>query len=242
MKVYVATIAWRSLHPKHVFCLMTLLSRPGLLWGPVAGDALVERSRGRCATDFLLRSEADVLVSIDTDISFSPDDVLTIARQAHEAQAIVGGVYMARAKAHGQPTTVFEMDRRYDFALTDPDTVAPVPVRWVAGGFMAVPRSVFETLAKTLPLCDRDTALEQYPFYLPFAIEGEHGPSMLSEDFALCERARQAGFPIMVNTGVRLEHIGETEFRLEDMLSKHDTPEQPMAITRSRQGFTVEHE
>lgn len=243
MKVYVATIAWRSLHPTHVFSLIELLTRPGLLWGPVCGDALVERSRGRAATDFLLRSDADVLVSIDTDIVFRPEDVLAIAKQAVERQAIVGGVYMTRGRAGGIPTSTLALDQRYDFALTDtPEVVDPVPAKYVAGGFMAVPRVVFETLAKELPLCHQGIALEHYPFYLPFVVEEEGGPSLLSEDYALCERARMAGFPILVNPGVRLGHVGEETFWLEEMLSRHDTPQQSMAITRSLRGFEVEHE
>lgn len=43
MKAYIATIAGRSLHPTHVFSLIDTLTRDGLLWGPVVGDALVDR-------------------------------------------------------------------------------------------------------------------------------------------------------------------------------------------------------
>lgn len=242
MKVYVASIAWRSFHPTHVFCLIELLSRPGLLWGPTVGDALVERSRGRAATDFLLRSDADVLLSIDSDIAFRPEDALAICAQAQDLQAIVAGIYMTRSRRGGIPTSTLELDRRYDFALTDPATTAPVPIKYAAGGFMAVPRVVFETLSADLPLCHANSALEHYPFYLPFVVEGEDGPELLSEDYALCERARRADFPILANPAVRLGHVGEETFTLEDMLSTHDTPTQPMAITRSAQGYTVEHQ
>lgn len=242
MKTFVASIAWRSFHPTHVFCLMDLLSRPGLLWGPVAGDALVERSRGRAATNFLLHSDADVLLSIDSDISFRPEDALAISAQANETKGIVGGVYMTRSRAGGIPTSTLIRNHRYDFALTDdPHRGALEPIRYVAGGFMAVHRSVFETLAADLPLCHRGTALEHYPFYLPFVVEGEDGPELLSEDYALCERAARAGFPIHVNTAVRLGHVGEETFTLEDMLQREAAPVQPMAITRTERGYVVEH-
>lgn len=242
MKTYVASIAWRSFHPTHVFCLLELLAHPGLMWGPIVGDALVERSRGRAATDFLLRSEADVLVSVDSDVIFKSADLLAIAAQAHEKQAIVGGVYMTRGRAGGIPTSTLELDRRYDFALGDPKAAELQPINYVAGGFMAVPRAVFETLAKDLPLCHRNTALEHYPFYLPFVVDGEDGPELLSEDYALCARARAVGYPVLANTAVRLGHVGEETFALEDMLSRHDTPTQPLAITRTASGYTVEHE
>lgn len=242
MKAVVASIAWRSYHPTHVMCLIDLLSRPGLLWGPVAGDALVERSRGRAATSFLLHSDADVLLSIDSDISFRPDDALAICEQAHARQAIVAGVYMTRARAGGIPTSTLELGRRYDFALTDdPGSAELQPIRYAAGGFMAVPRAVFEALAADLPLCHKETALEHYPFYLPFVVEGESGPELLSEDYALCERARRAGFEILANPGVRLGHVGETTYVLEDLLNPYDTPTQPLALTRTARGYTVEH-
>lgn len=242
-KTVIATIAWRSLHPTHVFCLIQLLSRPGLLWGPVVGDALVERSRGRAATGFLLYAppEADVLVSIDTDIEFNPDDVETIADQARETKGIVGGVYMTRGRAGGIPTSTLLRDHRYLFDIGDPREAALQPIRYVAGGFMAVHRSVFETLAADLPLTHRGTAIEHYPFYLPFVVEGEDGPELLSEDYALCERAARAGFPIAVNTRVRLGHVGEETFRLEEMLRDHDAPTQPLALTRTGgQGYRIE--
>lgn len=242
VKVYVATIAWRSLHPSHVFSLIDLLSRPGLLWGPVAGDALVERSRGRCATDFLLRSDADVLLSVDTDVVFRTDDALAICEQAMDtATPIVAGVYMTRGRQGGRPTSTLAMDVRYDFALTDPATTVPVPIKYAAGGFMAVHRRVFEALAADLPLCHRGNALEHYPFYLPFVVDGEDGPELLSEDYALCERARRAGFETFANPAVRLEHVGEQGFVLEDMLQTHDTPTQPLALTRTARGWVVEH-
>lgn len=242
MKAYIATIAWRSLHPTHVFSLIDTLTRAGLLWGPVVGDALVERSRGRCATDFLLRSGADVLLSIDTDIVFRPEDALAVCTQAVEHRAIVAGVYMTRNRTGGHPTSKLLMDRRYDFALTDdPMRGELAPIQYAAGGFMAVPRAVFEALAPALPLCDEGTALEQYPFYLPFAVAGDDGkPTMLSEDWALCERASRAGFPILANLGVRLQHVGEETFTLEDMLLR-PVPTQSMAITRTAAGFQVDH-
>ncbi len=242
MKAYIATIAWRSLHPTHVFSLIDTLTRSGLLWGPVVGDALVERSRGRCATDFMLRSGADVLLSIDTDIVFRPEDALAVCTQAVEHQAIVAGIYMTRNRTGGRPTSKLLLDRRYDFALTDdPLRGELAPIQYAAGGFMAVPRAVFEALAPSLPLCDEGTALEQYPFYLPFAVQGDDGkPTMLSEDWALCERASRAGFPILANLGVRLGHVGEETFTLEDMLLR-PVPTQGMAITRTASGFQVEH-
>lgn len=240
-KTFVATIAWRSLHPTHVFCLMDLLSRPGLLWGPVAGDALVERSRGRAATNMLLHSDADVLVSIDTDIEFDPESVLAIADQARSTGGIVGGVYMTRGRAGGIPTSTLLLDHRYDFELGDPREAQLQPIRYVAGGFMAVHRGVFEALAKNLPLTHKGTALEHYPFYLPFVVEGENGPELLSEDYALCERAARAGFSVLANCRVRLGHVGEETFRLEEMLRPAGVPTQPLAITRTARGYVVEH-
>jgi hypothetical protein len=46
---------------------------------------------------------------------------------------------------------------------------------------------------------------------------------------------------VLANTAVRLGHVGEETFTLEDMLSRHDTPTQPLAITRTAAGYTVEH-
>jgi hypothetical protein len=44
--------------------------------------------------------------------------------------------------------------------------------------------------------------------------------SYLGEDYAFCERARQAGIPIIVDTRIRLFHLGDYPFGWEEIAGR----------------------
>ena len=205
-----------------------------LYYRAMRGDALIERTRARAATHFLKDTSYDVLLQVDDDIGFSPEDAVQVAEQAMEHD-IVCGVYLTRHRTAGVPTSYLEPGRTYRFFSGDP---TPVPIRWGGGGFMAVHRRVFERLAGDLPLCHPGEDLEHYPFYqtmvVPGPLDPEH-PILLSEDWAMCERARRAGFGVWANPNVRLAHFGTTAFVLEDLLTQA-TERQTLDIERNLNG------
>ncbi len=188
-----------------------------LYYRAMRGDALIERTRARAATHFLKDTNYDVLLQVDDDIGFSPDDAVQVAEQAVE-YGIVCGVYLTRHRTAGVPTSYLEPGQSVRFFSGDP---TPVEIRWGGGGFMAVHRRVFERLAEDQPLCHEGEELEHYPFYqtavVPDPVSGK--PILLSEDWAFCERARRAGFGVWANPNVRLTHFGGSAFTLEDLLS-----------------------
>lgn len=51
------------------------------------------------------------------------------------------------------------------------------------------------------------------PFFMPFIHNGVY----LSEDYAICERARAAGFPPMVDTRLKIGHWGRKEYTWDDL-------------------------
>ncbi len=189
-----------------------------LYYRAMRGDALIERTRGRAATAFLLDTDYDVLLQVDDDIAFSPADAVQVAEQAME-HGIVCGAYLTRHKTAGIPTSYLEPGQTVRFFSGDP---TPVPIRWAGGGFMAVHRRVYAELARRLPLCHPDDDLRHYPFYttmLGTDPTREDYPILLSEDWAFCERAREAGFLTYLNPNVRLTHFGSAAFTLEDLLA-----------------------
>ena len=221
----------------HLKSLVPLLRMPNVEYAPMTGDALVERARSISATYFLRKSDADVHLSIDSDITdFRVEDVLKICEQA-ASHDIVAAVYITRAAKRTFPATFFQDGLRVEMAF-DP---TPVPVQWAATGFLAVHRRVFERLTKDLPLLhkgDGDRAF--YPFYLPLVYDDpDAGPILLSEDYAFCERAKQAGFGVWINPAVRLGHIGQYVYRLENMLQEELEPH-PMVVTRAGRVWKAE--
>ncbi len=213
-----------------VIRLMNTPESARLVVGNQVGDAMVDRARSILATRFL-DSNCDVLLSVDSDIVFEPADAFQVADQAAEF-GIVCGIYLTRnPERRPVPATHFELNTPLLLGGTDP---TPVPVRWPAGGFVAVAREVFEAVKghAELPLCNpKNTPF--YPFYAPFWVEHEDaGMVYLSEDWAFAERARRAGFPSYANPAVRLQHWGTYAFQNGDAL-RDETPTCPIEMTRT---------
>lgn len=233
-KVYLGPAYGRYLEPDHIQSMNRMLRQP-VMYAPAWNDALLCRARSKTATHFLLETDYDVHVSIDSDIVFDPASVFTIAQQAHDLGGIVAGLYVTRAGGSlCRPTSIFEADQPIEFG-TDP---TPVPIKWAATGFLATPRKVFERLAEDLPLCHRSREWKFFPFYQPFWVPSDLDPEdwqYLSEDFAFCERARRAGFQVYLNPAIRLLHLGQYPFRIED-LGKPEAPALPVRMTYGADG------
>lgn len=236
MKVFIASPVYRQVEFRHYTAMLRLFQTCSevedveLTFGMVPGDADVARARNVAVAHFL-KSDADVLLSIDADIWFTSADAIRLCREAVE-HGIVGALYMVRSIKARQPAQMLELDQQITFAPGEP----LAEVQYLATGFMAVRRDVFETLAKTLPVYMQSTPLPFQPFYQQFAIEHEvEGHLYLSEDYAFCHRARAAGFRVWLDPTIRLAHIGQYEFRLEDLITDFPPP-MPITLTQ-RAGF-----
>lgn len=242
MKVWVGGIVGRYYEPDHVGSILRLLpalnaetGRPAV-YRPRFNDALLDRARSRNATEFLVESDADVHLSLDSDIVFEPGDAIAICKAALQTKGIVGGQYITRRKGgrHCFPTSLLPDG----VTVTYGESHELVPAKYVSGGFVAVHRKVFETLrdGPKMPLLHgKESAMAFYPFYQPFWVDGNEEKIYLSEDWALCERARRAGLPVHLDPGVRLLHLGMHPYRLEDMLQP-PLPVQEMRLTREGDG------
>ena len=232
MKIYIGSAVWREVAPLHMKSLLALLRDPHYAYFPQTGDACMERVRGISATYFLRHSDADVHLSLDSDIvEFEKDAIDKMCGQAltHD---IVGAVYICRSAARTFPATFFNDGEPIEFAF-DP---TPKPVKWVATGCLAVHRRVFERMAETLPLLhERDGSRAFYDFYetMHYDVGGEVGLIKLTEDYAFSQRATDLGFTSYVNPAVRVGHMGPYAYRLEDMAQ---TLLQPQPLKMERRG------
>ena len=233
MKVVVGSAIWRTVEAAHVASLIPLLRRPEFMWKPQHGDALIERARSINATWFMNNTDADVHLSIDSDITFTADDAVKICEQAM-THDIVLGLYVTRAgNQRPFPTSFIEADIEVTMGLEKDELY---PVKWGATGFMATHRRVFEKLSKDLPLLHKSTGERAfYPFYQTMIVDHNDEQILLSEDYAFTQRAKDAGFGVWFNPGVRLGHIGQYPYRMEDMTMEYPTP-QPLVIRREGGG------
>ena len=240
MKIYVGSIVYRAVEVPHYDSMLRLrdfCNRNGieLVEGIVRGDALVERSRSIAASAFL-RSDADVMISIDSDIWFRPIDAVALCQKALEKQ-IIGALYMTR-NIKTQPAMMLP-DETVVFA----ENAEPVQVHFISTGFMAVTKPPLEALMKTLPLCHETWGESSFwPFYLPYVVEWpDDGHILLSEDWAFCQRAKDAGFGVWLDPSIRLSHHGDYGYTLEDLIRPPRPSPTPLALTRRSDGTLDMH-
>lgn len=240
MKVYLGSIAWRGFEYNYARSLVMLMKAyPQVGVMPQVGDALVERARSIVATHFLNETDADVLLTIDSDISFNPDHAMDICRQAHELGAIVVGAYNTRSFDKKKPTSELWPGQQVTFG-NDP---TPVSIKYGASGFMAISRKVIEKMAEKMPLLHQGADWAFYPFYHTEIVDDpQAGPILLSEDFAFCAKAREQGFETYLNPAVRLGHLGEHIYTLEDMAWAPPLKNVGVRLTKAEEGtvYTVE--
>ena len=220
MQVAYGFLGYRGVEQRNVTCMIEFLGHcsargvPALVV-PHGNDALVGRARGILARKFM-ETDGDVLLCVDSDIVFRPDDAWRVCEAAMEKD-IVAGLYVTRTRKGGITTSRLFPNTSYDFSQ-----VTLHEIKWAGGGFVAIHRRVFETLKrhKQIELVHQGTDLEHWTYYRTFAVDEEpDGRIELGEDWAVCERAREMGYRVWLDTGVRLGHLGMHEYTLEDLLA-----------------------
>ena len=201
----------------------------------VVGDALISRARSIAASAFM-RSDCDVLLSIDSDMFFGVEDAIKLCEKAMEFK-IIAALYMTRALGT-QPALMLPPGQIVTFAANS----LPVEVPFVSTGFMAVHREVFETLSKDLPCChigwqSQGVDTSFYPFYMPHTVPWEaEGHLYLSEDWAFCQRAKDKGYKIWLDPAIRLGHMGTYMYTLEDLIRPERSQPIPFMLRREANG------
>ena len=185
------------------------LERRGLEVRRYPSTAAVDRTRCDAASA-ALADGFDELMWIDADVVFEPDDVL---RLRGHALPVVAGVYAKR----GAKALAFE-PLPETTALTFGAGGGLHDVRYVGAGFVLARRAVFADIERTfaLPTCNAQFGSPTVPYFLPMVVADAGGHRYLGEDYAFCERARQAGHDAMVDTAIRLGHVGTYVYGWED--------------------------
>lgn len=187
------------------------LERAGYTVRRVAGYSQIDF--GRCAMATLaLRDGFDELMWIDSDIGFDPADVDKL--RGHNLPMACG---LYRKKGPRDFACEFLPGTR---GLVYGPQGGLKEVRYAGFGFMHTRRIVYEAIHTQFHLpecnCVNDTP-GVIPYFLPMIHTEPDGISnrYLAEDYAFCERARQAEFPCMADTTIRLVHVGTHAFTWE---------------------------
>ena len=178
---------------------------------PRLDESLICRARNRALGDFFY-GDWDYLMSIDDDLLF-PED--TIVKLVNVDKDIVGGLYRLKTAEYlGIAQRVSGAD---DWRpLVDSQEV--VSADYAATGCMLVKRDVIVSMINHFPELVYSENLSGQPLwalYQPMVFNNGEFMEYLSEDWAFCERARQAGHSIYLHGGVQGQHWGKYLFSLE---------------------------
>lgn len=149
-----------------------------------------------------LQTDKDIFVFVDSDISFTKDDLSRLIKNCEDTEEIVSGLYVSKRGNNKAVMTV----------LPDGKTVTEradglLPVFGVGMGFCAIHRIAFKKIASILERVKLPTGEEFediYPFFIPMIYDGYY----MGEDYSFCIRAKNAGVTVHFNPFIQVTHWG----------------------------------
>lgn len=175
-------------------------------------------ARNLLAWNFL-NSPADLLIMQDDDIAVAPEVVDRMLRAGHPMTGVYAprrGLDLAEFAEHVRRGLSVREACHATAPLIGPDTDvddAIVEVEYIGGGFLCIHRAVFEAievagLAPPFEYGVPGGAMTFRGFFNSVSTETQ----MLSEDYAFCQRYRQAGGAIHAYRGEGVSHFGVREY------------------------------
>ncbi|HMF06095.1 MAG TPA: hypothetical protein VKE72_03670 [Methylocella sp.] len=191
-------------------------------------DSLITRSRNTLVSQFLKTPLATHLLFIDADICFDPEQVFHMLRFGRE---FVAGIYPLKVIDWSDPAIKRAATARESFGTAPLLYVGTLctgnrretegrfaTAIYCGGGFMLLKREAIERMIAAYPETRYKTAhaysnakAEQNYALFDCMIDKETGV-YISEDFAFCQRWRDIGGKIWLDTEGTLTHIGAYNF------------------------------
>jgi len=216
-------------------CIEVLKSR-GINCYPnfVMGDSLITRARNHIVANFMNDKDATHLFFVDSDISFSPNDVL---RLINDDKDIVGGIYPLKSYLWDKLDNYDEIMKRSEHPLnkdvSKKDFIRQnlmkynlnykssklsienslAEVKHIATGFMMIKRDVITKMIEAYPETKFEDAKNSF-----YNTNNEYLYSLFdckivdkqyySEDWLFCHRWTSIGGEIYADVKINLTHIG----------------------------------
>jgi hypothetical protein len=173
------------------------------------GNSLIADARNKLVARFLASAASD-LVFIDSDLSWSPDDLV---RLASCDVPLVAGVYQRKSRT--------KIDFAVKFGTTiGMDTQRLMEVERVGTGFMRLRRDCIErmvaahaSLRLKNPLAQDDANF--YALFDTTIVDGQ----FIGEDFTFCDRWRAIGGKVLIDPTMNFGHHGAAAY--EEPLLKY---------------------
>lgn len=139
----------------------------------------------------------DVLLMWDADIvAADPQAVRRLVELAHEQSAVAAAVFLRHDGTAALEAPGGSLD------------AGPVPVRWIGGGLMAIPRAAREALRERLPEFADGCGRSYREYFGRLKAQRPDGRfARLSEIYSLCERCHEAGIAVLADPRVETGHV-----------------------------------
>lgn len=176
-----------------------------------ANESLITKGRSKIANFFLNNTDLEYLFFLDSDIGFSPNDVLKLLSHNRE---IVCGAYPMKT-----------LPLKWNFTLTEPQKREGnlIQIERIGIGFSLIHRSVFEKIIskfgeelKYVPsentIGHETTENEKnnsYHFFSEMKIDNAY----MSEDLSFFTRAKMCGVQPWMDVSINLCHVGSHLFQ-----------------------------
>jgi len=153
--------------------------------------------RGADQKPFGGKVDYDVWVTIDSDIRFTPEQIIELIEDTNK-YPVVSGLYRMEDLKHYAcvkewDTKYFKTNGSFEFMKSDEDIKDKyISVAYNGMGFFACRKGVIEKL--------------KYPYFSYPLIEIDGLRDTCSEDVSFCKNLTDAGFEIIVNTSLRVGH------------------------------------
>lgn len=201
----------------------------------VEGSSLVMDARNQLVERFFA-SDCTHMIFIDSDISFEPEDVLTLIEHLDDEKQVICGLYpkkkpnwdmLSHMTKMGAPSNVLPsqtgtLDASM-FSPIDPPQPTNVPVRVevTGSGFILISKKVFEDVRQSYPEYtyyskESGTYEEKFAWYDTRMVVNEDGyQEHVGEDVSFCLLCRGIGIDIWCCPWVNLGHTGILQFKSE---------------------------
>lgn len=184
----------------------------------LSNESLISRGRNKCARYALLNGY-DKMLFIDADMAWRAEDVELLLRSD---KPIIGGTYPMKCfpvtlnfnpLPEGNDTfgTRRQQDNYFEFIKKHASLNGEVEVKHIPTGFMLIDTKVFLSLASGGKVAEYETfqpdnnTVEKFFDFFPVRVkDGKYE----SEDWAFCSIAREAGFPVYLQTKIVTAHVG----------------------------------
>jgi len=212
--IFLALPCYGGVDPRFMGCVLNLVRRLHSMDDPPfklkieigIDDSIVGRARNRMAARFLA-TDCTHLMFIDTDMVFSPDDVakLLLSCISEDVPCVAAGIVAMKTPEATWNFTPGDKPMRESGLVSVP---------YVGTGFMLIDRAVLKDVRElsTDLLYEAEGGDEAGCDFFRAGVNA--AGKYLGEDHFFCELVRGFGFPVFVNTEVRIGHVGKIIYPL----------------------------